>query len=144
MGPHCEQGFVAINFWSLQSGAIYRTVQIGFLGWFALLGGAVGFPRRRARTPPLGAHDVAVLACVPTVGACLQSTFHPEDLLALGLALAAVATAIRDRWGWSGLLIGLAVMSQQYATLVAVPLFFLAPRGRRAPSARRRGWSLPQ
>ncbi len=132
MGPHCEQGFVAINFWSLQSGAIYRTVQIGFLGWFALLGGAVGLLRAtgrgRRRWEPM---TLAVLACVPTVGACLQSTFHPEDLLALGLALAAVATAIRDRWGWSGLLIGLAVMSQQYTTLVAVPLFFLAPRGRR-------------
>jgi hypothetical protein len=57
----------------------------------------------------------------------LVEDFHPQDILALGLALIAVALARRESWIWAGVLIGLALTSQQFALLVAIPLFVIAP-----------------
>jgi hypothetical protein len=133
MGPHCDRGFLVINAWSLQSNAIFRTLDLGLIGWLGLLGGVVAVLRAsgrgRRRWEPA---TLALVACLPQVWTCLQSTFHPEDLLAVGLALGAVAAALRGSWLAAGLLIGLAMLSQQFAALVAVPLFFVAPRPRRA------------
>ena len=49
----------------------------------------------------------------------------------MGLALGALACARRDRWLAAGVLVGLAYLTQQYAVLVAVPLFVLAPSVKR-------------
>ena len=53
----------------------------------------------------------------------------------MGLALCALACACSGRWVGAGVLVALAVLSQQFALLVAVPLLVLAPAGRRAPYA---------
>jgi hypothetical protein len=58
----------------------------------------------------------------------VNDVFHPEDLVALGLCLGAVACARRSWWIGAGVVLGLAVMTQQYALLVAGPLLVLAPR----------------
>lgn len=132
MGPHCTDSFLAINTWSLQAGAIGRTVEFGYLGWLVLLGGAIALLRATdrglRRWEPA---TLILLACLPPVWTCLQSTFHPEDLMAMGFALAAVGCALRGSWVGAGVLIGLAVLSQQFALLVGAPLFVLAPRHRR-------------
>lgn len=47
----------------------------------------------------------------------------------MGLALGAVACARRHWWGLAGILLALAFLSQQFALLVAVPLFVVAPKG---------------
>jgi hypothetical protein len=62
---------------------------------------------------------------------CVQSYFHPQDLLAMGLALSAMACAYRGRWIGAGILVALAILSQQFALLVAVPLFVFAPANRK-------------
>jgi uncharacterized membrane protein len=59
---------------------------------------------------------------------CLVEYFHPQDLLALGLALGGLACAMRGKWSWAGVLLGLALVSQQYALLVFAPLLVLVPR----------------
>ena len=41
----------------------------------------------------------------------------------MGLALCAMACARRDRWIGAGILVALAVLSQQFALLVAAPSF---------------------
>ena len=134
MGPNCDRAFLVINDWSEQAGAVGATVKIGFLSWFALMAGVIAFIRttRRGRT---GWEPVALVlvACLPPVWTCVQSTFHPEDLLAMGLALAAVACARRGSWAAAGMLIGLAFLSQQFTILVAVPLLVVAPGPRRLP-----------
>jgi hypothetical protein len=58
---------------------------------------------------------------------------HPQDVVALGFALAAVACALRSRWVAAGILVALSILTQQYALLVAIPLLVVAPRGRRIP-----------
>jgi hypothetical protein len=58
---------------------------------------------------------------------CLDGPFHPQDLFAMGFVLAALACARRSAWAVAGVLIALAVLSQQFAALVAVPLLVLAP-----------------
>jgi hypothetical protein len=63
---------------------------------------------------------------------CIEGTFHPEDLIAMGFALAAVACAHRGAWIGAGVLIALSVLSQQFTLLVAVPLLVLAPRAKRS------------
>ena len=49
----------------------------------------------------------------------------------MGLALASLACARRNAWVGAGVLIALAVLSQQIAVLVAVPLIVVAPLNRR-------------
>jgi hypothetical protein len=66
---------------------------------------------------------------------CLQSTYHPQDLLAMGFALAGLASARRGSWIGAGILVALAVLSQQFALLVAVALLVLAPSRRRVTFA---------
>jgi hypothetical protein len=60
----------------------------------------------------------------------LAEYFHPQDLIAMGMILAGLASAIRGRWIWTGLLFGLAISTQQFAILAFVPLFAMAPRSR--------------
>ena len=49
----------------------------------------------------------------------------------MGLALGGVACAQRRAWVWAGVLLGLAVTSQQFALLVVAPLVVVAPGNRR-------------
>ena len=136
LGPHCDKAFAAMNLWSVQSGAERPTEWIGCLGWLALMGGVVAWLRasgrgRRGWEPA----TLVVLACLPPVWMCVQSYFHPQDLLAMGLCLGALACALHDRWIAAGILVALAVLSQQFALLVAAPLLVLAPGRRRVPYA---------
>ena len=49
----------------------------------------------------------------------------------MGLALGAMACARRDSWVAAGILVTFAILSQQFAVLIAVPLLVLAPATRR-------------
>jgi hypothetical protein len=62
---------------------------------------------------------------------CIESTFHPQDIVAMGFSVAAMACALRRRWIAAGILIALAFLSQQFALLIAIPLFVFAPKDRR-------------
>ena len=64
---------------------------------------------------------LVVVACLLPVWMCVQSFFHPQDLLAMGLALCAMACACHGRWAGAGVLVALAVLAQQFTLLVAVP-----------------------
>ena len=72
-----------------------------------------------------------VLGFAPPIWLAIQEYFHPEDLMAIGLAFAGLACVRRGRWIWAGLLLGLALTTQQFALLVAAPLLVLAPRNQR-------------
>jgi hypothetical protein len=121
-----------MDHWEAKSGALMSTVRIGYLGWLVLVAGAVALLRSSGRGrcgwEPIA---LALLACSPPVFMCVQTYFHPEDLVAMGLVLGGLACARRDWWLWSGILLGLAVASQQFALLAVAPLFVVAPRNQK-------------
>ena len=129
LGPGCINAFPAMFHYASSSGAITPTLRISYLLW-PLLATAViwlfGTSRPRAAVVALLA-----LALTPSLYACLTFYFHPEDILALALALAATAALLKSRYALAGILIALACCSQQYALLVALPLLVLTPRPRR-------------
>ena len=134
LGPHCDNAVRAIGGWSARAGALTNTLRIGYVSWLILMGGIVSFLRAsgrgRCRWEPA---TLLVVACLPPVWYCLVEYFHPQDLVAMGLALGAMACARRGSWVAAGVLVTFAFLSQQFAVLVAVPLFAFAPaRGRRA------------
>jgi hypothetical protein len=55
---------------------------------------------------------------------------HPEDLLAAALCIGAVLAALRDRSLLSGLLLGLAVATKQWAVLAVLPALLATPTRR--------------
>jgi hypothetical protein len=132
LGPGCTKTAGSVWTWGWAAGALDDTTRIGYVAWLVLLAGVVALLRaagrgRRGWEPA----TLLVLACLPPVWLCLENFFHPQDLLALGLVLGALACVLRDRWAWAGALIALALLSQQFALLVAVPLVVVAPPGRR-------------
>jgi hypothetical protein len=127
-GPHCATAVSSMYEWSLHTGALETTLRIGYLGWFAVMAGVVSLLRSSGRGrrgwEPL---TLILLAAVPPVFLCLHEYFHPQDLLAMGLILGAIACVRRQSWVWAGILLGLAFTSQQFALLALAPLLVLAP-----------------
>ena len=132
LGSRCLTWLGPIRHWSTQTSALTPTLRFGYLGWLALMVGVVAVLRagRRGKTgwEPL---TLILIACTPPVFMCLQSLFHPQDLLAMGLILCGVASVLRDRWVLAGVLMGLALTSQQFSILVLVVLLVLAPNAGR-------------
>lgn len=129
LGPRCLTWLGPIRHWSSHANALTPTLRFGYVGWLVLMVGVVAVLRasRRGKTgwEPL---TLIFIACTPPVFMCLQYLFHPQDLLAMGLILSGVASAIRGRWVLAGVLMGLALTSQQFALLVLVALLIIAPR----------------
>ncbi len=128
MGAHCANAYPQMYHWAQNTAAIFPTIGLGYLSWFLLLAGVVALLRAAGRGRS-GWEVVGVLlvAAVPVVWEPLLHYYHPEDLAALGLCLIATAFALRRQWVWAGVLLGLAVSSQQFALLVFAPLFVVAP-----------------
>ena len=128
VGPDCLNGYTAINRWSLASRALSPTLNIGYAAWVVLLGGFIGLLRAagrgRTRWEAFGA---LLLAVVPVIWMPLLFEYHPQDLVALGFGLGGTACVLRGKWWWAGLLMGLAMTSQQLGLLVLVPLAIVAP-----------------
>jgi len=136
LGPHCDHAFRAIDAWSNRANPWTATIRIGYGSWLVLMVGIISLLRASGRGrcgwEPA---TLVVVACLPPVWQCVEDYFHPQDLVALGFALAALACARRDSWIGAGVLVALAVLSQQYALLVAAPLLVVAPSHRRVPYA---------
>jgi len=132
LGPACAKAQSAFHAWLVSADALSDTLRIGYVTWIALLAGIVALLRASGRGrrvwEPL---TLIVVACLPPVWMPIQEYFHPQDLLAMGLVLASLACARRDAWIGSGAFIALAVLSQQFALLVAVPLLVVVPVRRR-------------
>ena len=136
LGPDCDKAFSAMNRWVEQTGVVGPTLWIGCVTWLALMAGVIAWLRAAGRGRR-GWEPVTLMfvAGLLPVWMCVQTYFHPQDLLALGLALCAMAYACRRRWVAAGVLCALAVLSQQFALLVAAPLFVLAPATRKVSFA---------
>ncbi len=132
LGAHCSNAIIAMDHWIPRSGANVPTLWIGCLGWLVLMAGAVAVRRATGRGR-CGWEPATVMfmACFPPVFMTLTEYFHPQDLMAMGLALGGLACVRRGRWIWVGVLFGLAVTSQQFALLILAPLLVIVPWKRR-------------
>jgi len=128
LGNHCSHAVAAMTHWAIESNATVTTLRIGYVGWIVLLFGVVALLRVSGRGR-CGWEPTAVLlvACAPPIFMSYENVFHPQDLVAMGLILAGLACVRRGWWIWAGVLLGLAVTSQQFALLALVPLLVLAP-----------------
>ena len=133
LGANCSHAYVAIYRWSLASDALSTTLKFAYLGWFVLLAGVVVVLRASGRGHN-GWEAVTLLtvALASPVYTSVSQYFHPQDLLAMGLILLAIGSALKSRWVWAGVLIGLSFTSQQYALLALAPLIVVVPANRRA------------
>ena len=136
LGHDCSKAVVAMVNWAQKGGAVEPTLESGYVVWLFLMVGLILLLRAsgRGRT---GWEPTAliIVACLPPVWMCIEMYAHPQDVLALGFALAAMACALRDRWIAAGILIALAILTQQFTLLVAIPLFVVAPAVRKLPFA---------
>jgi hypothetical protein len=132
LGPHCSTATLAVFHWAVNSQVISPTIRIGYLTWLPLMAGVIALlrvsGRGRCRWEPL---MLLLVAIVPPVAMCLTEYFHPQDLLAMGLILIGVARARESKWMWAGVLLGLALATNQFALLVWLPLFVVVPKNQR-------------
>jgi hypothetical protein len=128
LGASCTNGYVKMYRWSLDSRALSATLRLGYASWIALLAGFIGLLRAAGRgRSRWEAFGVVFLALVPIGWMPLLFEYHPQDVVALGLGLAGTACALRRKWLWAGVLVGLAITSQQFAILILAPLVIVAP-----------------
>jgi hypothetical protein len=133
MSPNCSKAYLAMYRWAGQARTLLPTLGLGYLSWFGLLGGFVALLRAsgrgRTRWEVLG---VVLLSVIPVVWMPLLDEFHPQDLLAMGLALGGMACVLRGRWTSAGVLFAGAVLTHQFTLLVLVPVMVIIPsEGRR-------------
>jgi hypothetical protein len=101
---------------------------LGILAWVVLALGCV----RLLRAAGAGGGFaevvlVVVLAAVPAASDGIVETFHPQDLVCVGLACAGLAEALRRRWVATGVLFGVAFLCKQFALLPLVAVLAAAP-----------------
>jgi hypothetical protein len=132
LGPHCSTAFYAMYQWAGPRHPLLPTVGLGYVSWAIVAAGAVSFLRACGRGRCLGESiALLLLACAPPMLMPLLTEYHPQDFLCVGFSLMGMALAKRDRWFLAGLLVGLAMMSQQFALLVFIPMFIISSRDRR-------------
>ena len=128
LGVNCAHAYGQVYLWARHSYALFATLGLGYAAWFVLLAGLIAVLRASGRgRSGWEPFAVVLVALVPITWTPLLNYYHPQDLVAVGLALASIACVERRQWVWAGVFVGLAVTSQQFALLVLAPLFVVAP-----------------
>ncbi len=128
---HCAQAYNGAFTWATKGPLAVKELDLGFVTWPVLALGALSLLRtsNRART-----RDewwlLLALAVSPGALFAFMDYYHPEDLLALGLALACAAALRREHFVVGGTLGALAFASQQNVVLILMVCTVLLPHGR--------------
>ena len=104
---------------------------LGLLAWVVLALGGLAL-LRAADADTLGARAglLAFLVVLPAASSAIVQLYHPQDIVSLGLALGALAQALRRRFLLAGVLFGAAFLTKQFALLLLVPALAAAHDGR--------------
>ena len=129
LGSECGTSVSAISSWAIRSGAVHSTMLLGYVAPLALLLGMVSvFEGTLFRRTLWEVVALVTIALTPAMFLAFAFFFHPQDVLAMGILLGAIAAASSRRWGLCGVLLGLAFVTQQFALLVGVLFLVLVPR----------------
>lgn len=93
------------------------------------LGIYLGALARRRGASRLVEVAIAVLTLVNPITLVALENGHPEEILTASLAIGAIAVAAQGHSRRAGLLLGLAVVSKQWAVMAALPVLMALPRG---------------
>lgn len=120
--PWCAPAQLATHRW-------YRSQAVlGILAWIVLALGCIRLLRAAgAGGGPGELVLVIVLAAIPAASDGIVETFHPQDLVCVGLGCAGLAEALRRRWVATGVLFGVAFLCKQFALLPLVAVLAAAP-----------------
>src|SRR5580658_5172371 len=101
---------------------------LAILGWVVLaVGAAMALRASGAGGGVAEAMLVVALAVFPAASDAIAETFHPQDLMSVGLICAGLALALRARWGWVGVAFGAAFLCKQFAVLPLLAVLAAAP-----------------
>jgi hypothetical protein len=117
---------------NLLGGSEHLVYALGALACLAPAVGLIAWLARRAaslRQLTFLALAAAAIVAGPATSQAIRLG-HPEEILATVLAVVAVITASKGRYGWAAVLLGLAIATKQWA-LVAAPCVLLALPDRR-------------
>jgi len=120
--PWCAPRQLATHRW-------YRSqALLGILAWMVLAFGSV----RLLRVAGAGggwaeALFVMVLAAIPAASDAVVETFHPQDLVCVGLIGVGLAEALRRRWIATGIVFGVAFLCKQFAVLPLLAVLAASP-----------------
>ncbi|MGA2521633.1 MAG: hypothetical protein ABSG81_12555 [Acidimicrobiales bacterium] len=112
----------------LSSHRWYRSQAVlGLLAWLVLAIGAVRLLRAAGGGGPIELLLVLMLAAIPAASDGIVETFHPQDLVCVGLTCAALGETLRRRWVLTGVLFGAAFLCKQFALLPLIAVVVAAP-----------------
>jgi hypothetical protein len=106
---------------------VYLMTSLPCIAVFAVALLWLGRRMKSAGVPEMTVTTLIALAAVNTAVVRAIHWGHPEDLLTVGLLLAAALAAPRWHWAWTALVLGLALASKQWAALGVLPILFSAP-----------------
>ena len=132
VGVNCSHAFTLTSLWTQSAGALTPMLRLGFIAWAVLVVGFIAVLRVSGRGHDgIGIVAILTVLCSPPVFSTLVFTFHPEDVLTMGIILLAVASTVVQRWLIVGALMALGVTTQLFALLALIPLAAVVPRQRR-------------
>lgn len=106
----------------------YRSQAVlALLGWVVLAVGAGMLLRVAGGGGVAEVVLVLALAVFPSASDAIAQTFHPQDLMSVGLSCAGMAQALRRRWVAVGVLFGVAFLCKQFALLPLLAVLAAAP-----------------
>ncbi len=110
----------------------YRSqAALAILAWVVLAVGAVMLLRSTGSGGGVAeVLLVLVMAVIPAASDAIAQTFHPQDLMCVGLTCAGIALALRRRWVLVGVLFGAAFLCKQFAVLPLLGVLAAAPQWR--------------
>jgi hypothetical protein len=130
MGHGCSHAATVLANWAGRSGAREPTLWIGVATWIALVLVLCWYLSSDGPITRFRAIGLAVSTLGAPAYQALIIYFHPQDLLAVALIVAALGSARRERWLLAGVLIGLGLLAQQFVILAAIPVLITCPRPR--------------
>ena len=101
---------------------------IGVVSWLVLAVGALLLLRAAgAASVASQAGLLLFLAFLPAASSAIVQLYHPQDVVSLGLTLAALSQVLERRLLMSGVLFGTALLTKQFALLLLLPALVAAP-----------------